>query len=177
MRADARRNYERLLTEAGAAFGEKGTEASLEDIAKAAGVGVGTLYRHFPTRQDLILAVLRDRFEAMAATARDLKCDDPGRALREWLLAQLHHITATRGLTAELAVAVNNPESPLHGQCEALFAVSDDLLGRAKETGAVRPDLTQADLATIVHGIAWSCESDPVRQERLLDLFLEGVLV
>ncbi|WP_062349651.1 TetR/AcrR family transcriptional regulator [Herbidospora yilanensis] len=177
MRADARRNYERLLTEAGAAFAERGTEASLEDIAKAAGVGVGTLYRHFPTRQDLIVAVLHDRFEAMAAVARDLTCDDPGRALREWLLAQLRHITATRGLTAELVVAVNNPESPLYGSCEALVSTSSGLLAAAKDAGVVRPDLTHADLATVVHGIAWSCESDPVRQERLIDLFLEGVLV
>ncbi|GAB1822676.1 TetR/AcrR family transcriptional regulator [Herbidospora sp. RD11066] len=177
MRADARRNYDRLLTEAGAAFAEKGTEASLEDIAKAAGVGVGTLYRHFPTRQDLIMAVLRDGFDAMATTATELKCDDPGLALRQWLLAQLGHITATRGLAAEMSVAINNPESPLYGSCEILFAVSTDLLDRAKEAGLVRPDLTQADLSSVVQGIAWSCESDPARQERLLDLFLEGVLL
>ncbi|WP_083959026.1 TetR/AcrR family transcriptional regulator [Herbidospora mongoliensis] len=177
MRADARRNYDRLLTEAGAAFAEKGTEASLEDIARSAGVGVGTLYRHFPTRQDLILAVLRDGFEAMATFARELDVDDPGLALRQWLLAQLRHITTTRGLTAELAVAINNPESPLWGSCEVIFSVGTELLGRAQKAGVVRADLTQADVSSVVQGIAWSCESDPVRQERLLDLFLEGVLL
>src|ERR1700678_3278770 len=89
MRADARRNYQRLLAAAGAAFGEHGADTvSLEEIARRAAVGIGTLYRHFPTRQALLEAVYRDQVEALATRAAELmRAEPPGQALADWLLA------------------------------------------------------------------------------------------
>src|SRR5258708_18774104 len=104
MRADARRNYERLLTAAFAAFAERGADdVSLEEIARRAGVGIGTLYRHFPTRPALLEAVYRDQVEALGVLAGKLMtAESPSAALREWMRALVEFSISKRGLTREL---------------------------------------------------------------------------
>ncbi len=101
MRADARRNYERLVATATAAFAERGAEASLDDIARRAGVGSGTLYRHFPTRQALLEAVYRDQVEELCSQARELLASpSPGDAFATWLRAMASYMTTKRGLSS-----------------------------------------------------------------------------
>lgn len=106
MRADARRNYERLLTEARTAFTEHGTDTSLEDIARRAGVGIGTLYRHFPNRTALMGAVFQGEVDALLTHARELAdAPQPCAALVEWLRAIITHATTYRGLSRALMTA------------------------------------------------------------------------
>ncbi|GLZ39152.1 TetR/AcrR family transcriptional regulator [Actinokineospora sp. NBRC 105648] len=178
MRADARRNYERLMDQARAAFAERGTEASLEDIAGAAGVGIGTLYRHFPTRQDLLEALLREQFDALAATGRDLLDDvSAGAALVTWVSAFVAMTSTYRGLTAALTATLRDESTTLHAACVSMRAVATALLERAQQAGAVRADVSASDFLILISGVAWAYEH--VVEEsprRLLDLVFEGLV-
>src|SRR3954471_16540460 len=119
MRADARRNYERLLDQARTAFAEFGVDASLDDIARRAGVSSGTLYRHFPTRLDLVEAVLAGQIVELAELGRDLlDADDAFEALRTWLRATITHGMTYRGLSAEVMNSALSSDllSELHAQ-------------------------------------------------------------
>ena len=178
MRADARRNYERLLVEARGAFAERGVDASLEDIARAAGVGIGTLYRHFPTREDLVETLLRDRFDDQAAKAREaLAAEDPLDALYSWLVGFGAASSSYRGLTELLADAIDDPESRLHASCEAMRAAASHLVDRAQEAGVLRPDLTVRELLLLLHGASWGAAHLPGEggTERLLSLVFTGL--
>ncbi|WP_207621168.1 TetR/AcrR family transcriptional regulator [Streptosporangium minutum] len=176
MRADARRNYERLLTAARDAFAGNGTEASLEDIARSAEVGIGTLYRHFPTRRALIEAVLHDGVVTLDAQARELlESPSPEEALLEWLRHLMAHATTYRGLAAALMSSIDDPGSELYGSCETLQNSGDRLLAHAQSAGAIRPDLTGADLIKLVNAIAWAGEHGGNEADRLLDLVADGL--
>src|ERR1700678_1094995 len=108
-RADAVRNRERVLEAAKAVFSAGGAEASLEAVAKRAGVGIGTLYRHFPTREALFEAVYRREVEQLTALAEQLKGDvDPVDALRRWLRSNVEFVATKKGMSAALALAVNS---------------------------------------------------------------------
>ncbi|MEO3750101.1 helix-turn-helix domain-containing protein [Streptomyces sp. B6B3] len=181
LRADARRNRERLLAEARAAFLAHGTEASLEEIAACAGVGIGTLYRHFPTRQALLEALLRERFDALAATGRDLLGGrrPPEAALRVWVLALVEMSTTYRGLTAVLVDTLRDDASDLHASCVAMRDAGAALLTAAQRAGAVRSDLAALDVLTLVSAVAWAHERTPdgarERLDRLLDIVFTGL--
>jgi AcrR family transcriptional regulator len=178
MRADAHRNEERLVTAAKAAFAEHGTDASLEDIARRAGVGIGTLYRHFPTRSALLEAALQERFEALLAEAQDLLgSPSPAGALAAWLKALLVEADAFRGLAAPLAAILQDQESELSSLCTAALDGGARLLARAQQTGAVRPDADFMDLVKLVGGIAVATEraTDPDGADRLLGLVMDGL--
>ena len=128
MRADARRNYERLLAVATEAFSEYGANASLDDIAKRAEVGPGTLYRHFPTRQDLLEAVMEQWMESVLAEAEPLlDSADPAEALAVWLRRLVAHVAVFRGLAAALLPTGSPKESP----GKVLQSTAADLLARA----------------------------------------------
>jgi AcrR family transcriptional regulator len=175
MRADARRNYERLLAAAGAAFAERGADdVSLEEIARRAGVGIGTLYRHFPTRQALLEAVFRDQVDALEARVAELlQSDSPGTALAEWLAALMAFSKAKRSLTTAML------DSELLSACkQILHGATDALLARAQQAGAVRADVRGADVARLTHavGLAADMGQDPGQAERMLALVLGGVL-
>jgi len=176
-RADARRNYERLLTAAAAAFAENGAEASLDDIARRAGVGIGTLYRHFPTRQVLLEVLLRDSLEELNADAEvKLVSFAPGEALADWLRAVVAHAATYRGLAAELLC--NSESSQEFAQCGAMRVAGARLLARAQSAGEIRPDVSAADLFMIVNGIAWATERAPGDQEqaeRLVRVMVDGL--
>jgi len=180
MRADAQRNYQRLLDAALAVFAEHGADdASLEEIARRAGVGIGTLYRHFPTRQALLEAVYRDQVDGMRAKADELlESDSPSEALAEWLRALSAFSSTKRSLTAALLETLGT-ESELLSACSAvIYGAADEMLTRAKETGAIRPDVDGRDLMRLVHGVniaAQHTPTDPGQRDRLIGIILDGL--
>jgi AcrR family transcriptional regulator len=177
MRADAMRNYERILTAARAAFAEQGFQAPLDDIAQRAGVGNATLYRHFPTRLTLFEAVYRDHIEALCRQAEELlTAPSPAAALMTWLKAVAAQGSTARGLAASLMAAMGIQEQ---SWCrDAVLASASALLDRAQQAEAVRPDVTVRQLLKLVNAIALATETEPDQDEqagRLLDLLLDGL--
>jgi AcrR family transcriptional regulator len=179
MRADARRNYERLLDEARRAFGQQGIDASLEEIARRAGVGIGTLYRHFPTREALLEALLRTRFDAQAAAAEELlEHPSPIEGLKTWALRMAEASTVYRGLTETLADALADESSQLYQSCHAVRDGARRLVERAREAGELRPDATVLEVLLLIHSAAWSAEHAPgggPSLNRLVDLVFQGL--
>jgi AcrR family transcriptional regulator len=180
LRADARRNYERLLTAAAEAFAEHGADdASLEEIARRAGVGIGTLYRHFPTRQALLEAVYRDQVEAVRARAEELLASEtPGEALADWLRVLVAFSSTKRSLTSALLESFGK-DSELLSSCSAtICGAADTLLARAQEAGVVREDADARDLIRLVHAVNIATQhapADPGQSDRLLGLILDGL--
>ncbi|WP_338695259.1 TetR/AcrR family transcriptional regulator [Streptomyces sp. Q6] len=179
-RADARRNYERLVQEAGLAFAEKGAEASLDDIAKRAGVGSGTLYRHFPTREALMEAVYVDQFEEIAGRAKELAdALPPGEALFAWLADLGEQIVRVRALKTLLGAAVAEGGAPVVVQCgEVLKAAAAELLAAAQASGDVREDLTHLELLRLNHAMVTAAQlagDGPKDIRRYQQLLLDGV--
>jgi AcrR family transcriptional regulator len=176
MRADARRNYERLVTTAAAAFAERGAEASLDDIARSAGVGSGTLYRHFPTRQALLEAVYREQVDLLCARADELlESASPAEALETWLRAVADYAATKRGLAAMMS----NLDSGVLSYCrDEMRTAGSALLDRAQEAGAVRADVDLSDLLKLLSMIATSNDHSPEgrrRAERLLAVVMDGL--
>ncbi|MFF4151823.1 TetR/AcrR family transcriptional regulator [Streptomyces sp. NPDC001651] len=179
MRADARRNHERLLTEARAAFAEHGTDASLEDVARRAGVGIGTLYRHFPNRDALVSAVFEDAAGELLTRSRQLlDAPEPCAALVTWLREMVTHAGEYRGLARSL-MAVSADDSSALARCsDPIRQAGGALLARAQQAGSVRADVAIADLLQLTHAIALAAEetpSDPDLADRLLNLTLRGL--
>jgi AcrR family transcriptional regulator len=178
-RTDARRNYEALLAAARSALAEHGPDAPLDDIARRAGLGIGTLYRHFPTRQSLLEAVFQDGLEAIRAEAEELLASaPPAEALARWLRSNLVRATPYRGLAAAVMVTLVDERSDLYAACAEMRAAGRALVARAQEAGGLRADVDLSDLLLLVHGIAWAGEqaSQPAeRIERLLTVTLQGL--
>ncbi|MEU6082342.1 TetR/AcrR family transcriptional regulator [Streptomyces sp. NPDC047108] len=179
MRADARRNYERLLSEARAAFTAHGTDASLEDIAKRAGVGIGTLYRHFPNRYALMCAVFQGEVDGLLARSRELLEDEqPCGALVVWLRAIIAHASTYRGLARALMSASHDANSALSRCSVPMREAGSALLVRAQQAGVVRPEVEIGDLMQLTNAIALAVEEspdDPALADRLLTLTLTGL--
>jgi AcrR family transcriptional regulator len=176
-RADARRNYEKLLRAAGDAFEHDGTAASLEDIARRAGVGIGTLYRHFPTRQALLEAVYIDEVEEMSAKANQLGDLDPWDALVSWLRQFVRYAATKRALADEMLNTID-AEAPVFVACRsAITTAGDMLLQRAQEAGEARKDTNFSDVGRMVSGIASIRTADPGQIDRILDMALDGLRV
>ncbi|MBR7839669.1 TetR family transcriptional regulator, partial [Actinospica durhamensis] len=179
-RADAQRNYGKLIEQAKAAFAEFGVDASLDEIARRAGVASGTLYRHFPTRLDLIEAVLAEQIAELAALGRRLlTATDEFDALLTWLRATLMHGLTYRGLSAAVMnTAVdrgNTLASTWHTQ---LFEVGAALLTRARQTGAVTPAADEADVLKMIGAIAWAAQDAPdshAQADRMFALLINGL--
>ncbi len=180
LRADAQRNYQRLVSAASAAFADHGADdASLEEIARRAGVGIGTLYRHFPNRQALLEAVYRDQVEVLAGRAERLcGADDPAAALQEWLRALVSFGRTKRSLTSALLTTLDK-DSELLSACSCrIREAATSLLTRAQDAGAVRADASATDLLRLVHAISMAVERDPAdrgQADRLLGLILDGL--
>ncbi|POX41246.1 TetR/AcrR family transcriptional regulator [Streptomyces sp. Ru72] len=160
MRADARRNYERLLKAAAEAFAEHGENASLDDIAKRAGVGSGTLYRHFPNRQALLEAAYVDRIEAMAARADEIARElPPGEALVEWLHELCVGTIQVRGMKALLGSAVTDGSSAAVTACgTAMKEAAARLVEAAQKEGTLRGDVEPIEILRLAHGVATASE-------------------
>ena len=176
LRADARRNRERVVAAAHEVFVESGPEASLNEIARRADVGPGTLYRHFPTREALLAAVLADRVETLCRRAEELSAaGPPARALAEWLRAFLAHARRNQGLGSALLVA--EPGGPGIDCHERIMDAMTSLLAAAQRSGAARADLTPGDLLQLVVGIALvtTHPDDADQPDRLLAHVLDAV--
>ncbi|GLY76913.1 TetR/AcrR family transcriptional regulator [Actinoallomurus iriomotensis] len=179
-RADARRNYGRILAVAEEEIAAHGADASLEQIARIAGVGSATVRRHFPTRRALLEAVSRKRIEALAARAQALTGESDSRAaLLEWLSDVVAYSASARGLAAALTYDGTEPD-PLHDNtCAAVMReAGDPLLHRAMQDGTVPPGVTIADLIALIVGIVLATEHHPdpaAAADRLFRLSVAGL--
>jgi len=176
MRADARRNYQRLLVAAREVLAERGGEATMEEIAKRADVGVGTLYRHFPRRIDLVEAVYRDDLDLLVALADEVGAGaDPWAGLVTWLHGFVRYGQSKRTFLTELHEAFEkNPDLALKSR-ERLGQAAALVLTRAQQAGVARPDIDHADLMQLVGGMCMARNSSLEQNERLLGLVLDGI--
>ena len=179
MRADAQRNYARLLEAASGAFAERGADdVSLEEIARRASVGIGTLYRHFPTRQALLEAVYIDQVESLSARARELlRAESPADALAEWLRAMVKFSSTKRNMTTALLATLGTDSELLSSCVKEIKGAAESLLARAQQAGVVRPDADAKDLIRLVHAVNIATEKtpDPGQADRMLALILDGL--
>jgi AcrR family transcriptional regulator len=175
-RADARRNYEKVLAAAREAFAEGGESTALEEIARRAGVGIGTLYRHFPNRQALLEALYVGEVEEMCRSAAEqLDGTDPWEALNGWFERFIAYIGTKRALAAELQNYLDQ-DAPLFQTCRtSLFEAGEPLLTRAQEAGIVRKDVSIGEVIQMVVGIAKMPTADPKQNEHILRIALDGL--
>lgn len=174
-RADALRNRERLVLAARDAFAEGGESTSLEAIAKRAGVGIGTLYRHFPKRQDLLEAVYVGEVEALCRMAADGAELPPWEGLLSWLRRFVDYLATKHALIDELLPYLGRDAEFFRGCRAAFYAAGEPLLQRAQEAGVVRADASFDELIRMVSAIAKLSSDDPVQTERILALALDGL--
>ncbi len=174
-RADARRNYEKLISAAREAFTEEGSSASLEEIARRAGVGIGTLYRHFPTRQDLLEAVYVEEVKALCRSAADLANKPPWDALVAWLHRFVEYLAAKQALAQELFAYVDHDADVFQSCRTSLYAAGEPLLARAQKAGEVRGDTNIFEIVQLVVGITKVQTTEPGQAERILNMALDGL--
>lgn len=176
MRADARRSRAKLLDAATAAFAEHGADAPLDDVARRAGVGIGTLYRHFPTRLDLQAAVFRSQVQSVCATADELiGTATPEQAFAGWMRAMAGYLVTKRGLSASLIAGLGKDSELISSCWKAMHDTADRLLGHAQASGVLRADVSAEDVLRLVHGIVVSTEQSPESTDRLLSLMFDGL--
>jgi AcrR family transcriptional regulator len=187
VRADALRNRERLVEVAQSAFANNGIETSLEEIARQAGVGIGTLYRRFPRREDLIAAVLNERYLKLTECAQVLaeRRQDIDAALAEWLALLIEHMAIYRGLSAAVKEAMHDQSTALGQTCKEMMEAATELLERGQRSGAFRSDVTFYDVMALCSGIVMAVERraekpadsgvPPVNPYLLLDVVLRGL--
>jgi AcrR family transcriptional regulator len=177
LRADARQNHARLITAATAAFAERGADAPLEDIARRAGVGIGTLYRHFSTRTDLQAAVFRSQVVAVCDRGDALLTEQaaPGEAFAAWMRNLAGYLVTKRGLSHALIEAIGI-ESELISSCWlTMRRTTERLLQDAQKAGVIRTDVDATDVMRLVHGVTVSTEKTPERADMLLSVMLDGL--
>ncbi|GGZ30175.1 TetR/AcrR family transcriptional regulator [Streptomyces poonensis] len=181
MRADARRNYERILAAAEQSFADHGANASLEGIARRAGVGSATLHRHFPSRRSLLEAVFHDRVEALCARAREhARSSGPAAALFSWLHDLNAYAAASHGLVASLLHDGRDADLlEQNDDCKKMItAAAGELLQRAEQAGEVRPGMHAEDLLVLVSALSLATEGhegDAQAGRRLLDMAIRGM--
>jgi len=176
LRSDARQNHARLIAAATAAFAEKGADAPLEDIARRAGLGIGTLYRHFPTRLDLQAAVFRSQVGKVCGEGDALiETLPPEQAFSGWVRSLAGYLVTKRGLSHALIEAVGI-ESELISSCwMAMRQTTERLLANAQQAGVIRLDVDATDVVRLVHGVVVSTEKTPERSDMLLSVMLDGL--
>jgi AcrR family transcriptional regulator len=179
MRADARRNRERVLAAAASVFAETGLKAPVEDVARRAGVGVGTVCRHFPTKQALVEAVLEAMYEALLDDARTALANvDAGAAFRSFFVALATFQAQHRALAEQMATAIDLPASARPTR-EALRAAITELVSNAQAAGAIRADIGPADVAMLFSGVAHTTvvagQIQPMLHDRYVNVILDGL--
>ena len=177
-RTDAVRNRERVLEAAKSVFSAGGPDASLEAVARHAGVGIGTLYRHFPTREALFEAVYRREVEQLADLAEQLKTEaSPVEALRRWLRSNVEFVATKKGMSAALALAVNSSSELSAYSFERLTKAVGALLDRAVAAGEIRADISSEDLLRALVGMCYLHDQPGWQASvlRLLDVFVDGL--
>ena len=178
MRADALRNREQLLAAAVAAFSRNGPEVSLESIAKDAGVGIGTLYRHFPSREALVDAAYRSELARLCDSVPELLSSMPAdKAMRVWMDQFLEYMTTKRGMSDALRKVIASGGNPFAESRTRLVAAFSALLNAGAADGTMRSDLDPADLLASMSGVSLAV-GDPAQRDqagRLLDLLMDGL--
>lgn len=170
-RADARRNFDALLAAAREAFAAQGSNAPLEDIARRAGVGIGTLYRNFPTRDALVEAVYIDEVAAVVRAADDAAALEPWEAVEAWLRRFVAYVGTKRALVDGL-----NKESPVLLSCRtSLYTAGEPLIERAQAAGELRTDATIGDVIRMVSGIAAVAFDDDQQRDRVMAMAIDGL--
>jgi AcrR family transcriptional regulator len=178
LRADARRNRERILRAARAVFAIQGHDAQMDDVAKRAKVGVGTVYRHFPTKESLFQAIVANRIEQLVEHARTLTAErDPGEALFAFLATLVAEGAADQGLVEALAGVGFDLADAAPDAEDRFMAALAGLLDRAQEAGAVRSDVDLRDLKTLLVGYQamQRYNRDPAATRRLLAIVRDGL--
>jgi AcrR family transcriptional regulator len=179
MRADAQKNYDHLLVIARTVVTEQGADASLRDVARRAGVGLGTLYRHFPTREALLDALLRVGFDELAAQAAELENTQSAEdALVSWFHDCVAYAHEYRGVTTLMMAAIEDTESALHASCVTMRAAGTRLLTRAQAAGIARTDLDGTDLFALIAALAWLNDqpTSAPRSEHLAGVIASAIL-
>jgi AcrR family transcriptional regulator len=179
-RADAARNRERVLTAAKEVFGDGGAEASLEAVARAAGVGIGTLYRHFPTREALFEAVYRREVQQLADLAEKLKqATPPIEALRQWMRSNVKFVATKKGMSAALALAAYKNSELFSYSFDQLTQAVGGLLERAVAAGEIRDDISPEDLLRALVGMCYMHDQPGWQKSvlRLVDVFIDGLRI
>ncbi len=174
-RADAQRNREKVITAAREAFAEGGAATSLEEIARRAGVGIGTLYRHFPSRQALLEAVYMGEVEALCRSADDFADLAPWDALVAWLHRFVSYMATKQALAQDLLNYVERDAALFQSSRAALYAAGEPLLERAQKADAVRPDIDLPEVIQMVGGISKIATSEPGQIDHILDIALDGL--
>ena len=181
MRADAQRNYDRIVDVAREVFREQGYDASLDEVAKRAGVGPGTLYRHFPARENLIDAIMQSWVDSVELAADKALVSEgtPRDMLLTWFGEYVRLISLHRGGPAKITSAMGDPESPIHHKCQVLQTAGDRVVARLREEGAVRSDVDSLQIARLVGGIAAVAdqgELDEAAVRPMLEVVADGLL-
>jgi AcrR family transcriptional regulator len=173
-RADALRNHQRVLAAAREAFAVHGESASLEEVARRAGVGIGTVYRHFPNRQALLEALYVNELEQVCQSAAELGVAEPWPAFRDWCERLLAYLATKRALASELMNYLD-ADAALFKRCRAeLYDAGQPLLRRAQEAGVVRPDVEISQVMHMVIGIS-KIPSEPEQISQILGIALDGL--
>lgn len=177
-RADAQRNYDRILQETRQAVVEFGSDVALEEIARRAGVGIGTLYRHFPTRQALFEATFTDEAGQLAARAERLAADSqPLAALESWFRAYMELGVRSRSMGPSVLNAKHTEGTEIHLACSNMQAAGEQLLGRAQAAGVVRAEVKLMDVLRLLSGLSLANERQPdaAQAERMFQLVMAGI--
>jgi AcrR family transcriptional regulator len=180
MRSDARSNIERIMTVAREVVAVEGANASLRDIARRAGVGLGTLYRHFPSREALLEALLRETFDALRDRAEDLQAEEPAAvALRVWLRDFVRDAHTYRDVSSLMIAAIEDEDSALHDSCVTMRAAGARLLANAQAVGAAKSDMDGTDLFALVGALAWLADQPGMaeRTDHLFEIVAGSILV
>lgn len=181
LRADAQRNRDRIIEAARATFRERGADCSLDEIAKRAGVGPGTLYRHFPTRDDLIDAVMRDWTARIQADSQAVVDSDlpPREALTRWFSRFVENVGIYQGAAAKLMSAMDDPRSPIYRKCQVLVDANATVLESVRAKGALRDGVDAREVMRLVSGVASAADSSGLRPDQaapMLQIVLDGIL-
>jgi AcrR family transcriptional regulator len=179
LRADAQRNRDALLTAAAEAFAENGTETSLEDIARRAGVGIGTLYRHFPTREALVVEAYRRGVGELCDNAARLLAEEPSAtALLDWMTGFVDYVASKRGLAATLKQASDDGHDELFADMRAkMLTALQSMIDAAIVDGAIRSDVEPADLLRTLGGLCMMSDQPAWKDQarRMVALLMDGL--
>jgi AcrR family transcriptional regulator len=176
-RSDALRNRERILEVAKQVFTRRGADASMDEIAKRAKIGPGTLYRHFPTRDELLATVYVTEVEKLAAAQKTLSAElPPIDALRAWLLVFIDYIAAKKIIAPALNAMAGGPSRVFQQTTQVMEEAANALAGRAVASGDLRPDVDPIDLMRAIYGLSTAGSADdwPAKARKFVDILLQG---
>ena len=176
-RADAQRNRDRILEVAKQIFTRRGAEASMDEIAKRAKIGPGTLYRHFPSRDDLLAAVYISEVEKLSEAQRKLSAElPPVEALRAWMLVFIDYIDAKKIIAPALDAMVGGPSQVYQQSTRVMEEAANALASRAVASGDLRPDVDPMDMLRAIYGVSSAGSTDdwPVKARRFVEILIQG---